>query len=86
MPFTSKWATSRGTADQLQISERTLYRWRQSKILKSGIHYRRKFPSANSPILYDLELCELAMTEEFARDPRILELSADVPQMKGNLG
>ncbi len=86
MPFTSKWATSRGTADHLQISERTLYRWRQSKILKAGLHFRRKFPAANSPILYNLEMCELAMTDAFARDPRTLELSADVPQANGNLG
>jgi hypothetical protein len=86
MPFTSKWATARGTADQLQISERTLYRWRQSKILKAGIHFRRKFPAANSPILYNLELCEQAMTEAFARDPRTLELSADAPHANGNLG
>lgn len=74
--ISQKWGTSRRTSDQLQISEKTLYRWRQSNILKAGIHFRRKFPVANSPILYNLELCEQAMADAFARDPRNLELAA----------
>lgn len=80
-----KWGTSRRASDQLQISEKTLYRWRQLNILRAGIHFRRKFPVANSPLLYNLELCEQAMSEACARDPRTLELAADKPQVHGNL-
>ena len=83
--ISQKWGTSRRASDQLQISEKTLYRWRQSKILIAGIHFRRKFPVANSPILYNLELCEQAMADAFARDPRTLELAADKQQVHGNL-
>ncbi len=52
-------------ADHLQISERTLHRWRTAGLLQIGIHYRRKFPAANSPLLYQLELCEKAMSGAF---------------------
>ncbi len=86
MAFASKWVTSRQASDHLQMSEKTLYRWRQSNILKAGTHFRRKFPANNSPILYNLELCEQAMSDAFARDPRTLELSTDAAQVKGNLG
>jgi predicted site-specific integrase-resolvase len=75
MPLTTPWATSRATSDYLQVSEKTLYRWRHEGFLKSGVHYRRKFPAANSPLLYNLELCERATTEAFARDHQILELA-----------
>jgi hypothetical protein len=69
-----KWASARNASEYLQVSERTLYRWRQSQILKPGIHYRRKFPTVNSPLLYNLKLCEKAMNDACARDPRTLEL------------
>lgn len=74
MVQTPKWVAARAASDQLQVSERTLYRWRQSQFLKPGVHYRRKFPAGNSPLLYNLELCEQAMSDAFARDPRTLEL------------
>lgn len=69
------WYYSRSAADHLQISERTLLRWRKSGLLQPGVHYKRKFPAANSPLLYDIELCEKAMRAAFARDPRSLELA-----------
>jgi hypothetical protein len=43
-------------------------------LLQPGQHYRRKFPATNSPLLYQLEQCDKAMTEAFARDHRTLEL------------
>jgi predicted site-specific integrase-resolvase len=75
MAATSPWAPSRDAADYLQVSERTLLRWRDSGLLQPGRHYRRKFPAVNSPLLYQLQACEQAMTEAFARDPRTLELA-----------
>lgn len=75
MAITSQWATGRAAADFLAISERTLHRWRAAGLLKSGVHYRRKFPAANSPLLYQLERCEKAMNDAFARDSRTLELA-----------
>ena len=64
------WVPQRVAADDLGISERTLLRWRSAGLLKLGVHYRRKFPNPNSPLLYKLELVEQAMAEAFARDFR----------------
>lgn len=69
------WVPQRAAADELSVSERTLQRWRAAGLLKPGIHYRRKFPSSNSPLLYQLEQCERAMNDAFARDFRALELA-----------
>ena len=69
------WVPQRVAADDLGISERTLLRWRSAGLLKLGVHYRRKFPNPNSPLLYKLELVEQAMAEDFARDFRTLELA-----------
>ena len=70
-----QWVTARAAADYLQVSERTLHRWRAAGLLKLGVHYRRKFPANNSPLLYQLERCDQAMTAAFARDHRTLELA-----------
>ena len=77
MAKTIQWVTARAAADYLQVSERTLHRWRAAGLLKLGVHYRRKFPATNSPLLYQLELCDQAMTEAFARDHRTLELAEE---------
>ena len=69
------WVPQRVAADDLGISERTLLRWRSAGLLKLGVHYRRKLPNPNSPLLYKLELVEQAMAEAFARDFRTLELA-----------
>jgi hypothetical protein len=69
------WVPQRAAADQLGVSERTLLRWRAAGLLQAGQHYRRKFPANNSPLLYQLELCEKAMNEAFSRDFRTLELA-----------
>jgi hypothetical protein len=75
MKNTQLWVPQRVAADELGVSERTLLRWRSAGLLKTGVHYRRKFPANNSPLLYHLELCDQAMTEAFARDHRTLELA-----------
>lgn len=71
----AEWVPARVAAERLQISERTLFRWRAAGLLKPGEHYRRKFPAANSPLLYQLRDCEAAMAAAFARDFRTLELA-----------
>ena len=75
MKTTQLWVPQRAAADELGVSERTLLRWRAAGLLKPAEHYRRKFPAANSPLLYQVELCDKAMTEAFARDHRTLELA-----------
>lgn len=75
MKTTQLWVPQRAAADELGISERTLLRWRSAGLLKPGTHFRRKFPAANSPLLYQLALCEEAMNAAFARDFRTLELA-----------
>ena len=77
MKTTQLWVPQRAAADELGVSERTLHRWRSAGLLKLGVHYRRKFPATNSPLLYQLELCDRAMTEAFARDHRTLELAEE---------
>ena len=69
----SKWLTARGTATYLRVSERQLLRWRQSEVFEAGIHYRRKFPSAKSALLYQIVLCEKAMCDAATRDFKTLE-------------
>ena len=69
----SKWLTARETAAYLRVSERQLLRWRQAEIFEAGIHYRRKFPSANSALLYQIDLCEKAMCDAAIRDFKTLE-------------
>ena len=71
----SKWLTARETAAYLRVSERQLLRWRQSEIFEAGIHYRRKFPNANSALLYQIVLCEKAMCDAATRDVRTLEIA-----------
>ena len=71
-----KWFSARETSDLLAFFEATLRRLRQKGILKPGMHYRRKFAgNINSPIIYDLELCEQALRERDERDARTLELA-----------
>ena len=69
----SKWLTARETATYLRVSERQLLRWRQSEIFEAGIHYRRKFPSANSALLNQIVLCEKTMCDAAIRDFKTLE-------------
>tara|TARA_B100001250_G_scaffold32294_1_gene26398 strand:+ start:710 stop:937 length:228 start_codon:yes stop_codon:yes gene_type:complete len=69
----SSWLTARETAAFLRVTERQLLRWRQAGIFEAGVHYRRKFPSANSALLYQIKLCEKAMCDAAARDFRTLE-------------
>ena len=75
MTTPTPWATARVAADYLGVSERTLARWRSAQLLKPGQHWRRKFPTTNSPILFHLPLTEAAMAEAAARNPDALELS-----------
>ncbi len=69
----SSWLTARETAAYLRVSERQLLRWRKARILEAGVHYRRKFPSANSALLYQINLCEKAMCDAATRDVITLE-------------
>ncbi|QPN64078.1 hypothetical protein H8F25_04485 [Synechococcus sp. CBW1004] len=48
-------------------------RWRKAGFLQPGVHWRRKFPSTNSPVLYHLERCNTAMNEATARSAALLE-------------
>ena len=73
MDLVSEWYTARETAAYLRVSERQLLRYRQAGILKAGVHYRRKFPSPTSALLYQVKLCEIAMVETASRNVQTLE-------------
>jgi hypothetical protein len=53
-----------------------------ARLLKAGKHWRRKFPTGNSPVLYHLRLCEEAMGEATARSVSLQEkaVSTSKPQ------
>jgi len=70
---TGEWLNARSIGLLLKVSERTLCRWRKAGLFKPGVHWRRKFPSPNSPVLYHLERCNTAMSEATARTPHLLE-------------
>ena len=69
------FAQTRDAADYLDCSPSTLFRYRKEGLLEEGKHWRRKWPSNNSPVLYHLENCEKALMQQFARDARTLELA-----------
>ena len=54
---TGEWLNAQAIGLLLKVSERTLCRWRKAGLFKPGVHWRRKFPSPNSPVLYHLERC-----------------------------
>ena len=55
---TNKWVSTKVMADHLEVSTKTLQRWRTDELLKLGIHWRRKFPNTKRYLLYNLELVE----------------------------
>ena len=57
----NSWRSTKETADYLEVSEKTLQRWRNIGLLKLGIHWRRKFPTTNRYIVYQLDLTEKAI-------------------------
>jgi len=58
-----KWVSQKTASDYLGISERTLYKMRQQKVLTEGNCWRRKNPTnPNSHVLYNLEDCEQRLT------------------------
>lgn len=73
--FSTTWAAARDAADHLGVSTRTLYRWRDIGLLRPGVHWRRKFPATNSPVLYDLPATEQVMRELARRCADKLEVS-----------
>ena len=73
LPQTHEWADARSAGQLLGVSEKTLGRWRKAGLLEAGVHWRRKFPSSNSPVLYHLDRCNSAMNEAAARSAAFLE-------------
>jgi predicted site-specific integrase-resolvase len=67
-----RWMSSHQTARELGISVRTLRRWRESGRLKPGEHYRRKGPSPDSDVIYNVAAC-VQIIDDFTRD-RAMEL------------
>jgi predicted site-specific integrase-resolvase len=70
---TTPWLGAHEAARALGISYSTLYRWRTHGLLKPGTHWRRKYPNTNSPILYNLALCNRAMNEACATSASSIE-------------
>ena len=56
--MSTKWVSTKVMAEHLEVSTKTLQRWRTEGLLKLGIHWRRKFPTTKRYLLYNLELVE----------------------------
>ena len=71
--ITSIWVGQHEAASKLHVSERTLIRWRSSKFLKAGKHWRRALPSPHARVLYDVVECEKEIIKALKRDGALLE-------------
>ena len=69
----SIWVAQPEAASKLHVSERTLIRWRSSKFLKPGKHWRRALPSPRARVLYNIEQCEKEIINACSREGALLE-------------
>ena len=69
----SQWCSQPVAAAKLHVSERTLIRWRSSKFLTQGKHWRRALPSPRARVLYNLEQCEKDVAKACSREGFMLE-------------
>ena len=69
-----KWVSTREIADYLEVSEKTLQRWRNTGLLKLGIHWRRKFPTTNRYLVYHLDLTEQAIIKYGSQELKEIKL------------
>ena len=69
----SQWCTQPLAAAKLHVSERTLIRWRSSKFLVLGKHWRRALPSPHARVLYNVEQCEKDVAKACSREASMLE-------------
>lgn len=61
-----RYVSKRDIAEHFNVSQRTIDRYRQFGIFRSGIHYVRKFPNSNnSPLLFLIDQCDDAYRQEF---------------------
>ena len=61
-----RYVSKKGIAEHFGVSQRTIDRYRQFGIFRSGIHYVRKFPNSNnSPLLFLIDQCDDAYRQEF---------------------
>ena len=74
LPIT--WLTTQEASDHFRVSPRTLQRLRAQGLLKAGLHFRRKFPTSNSPFLYNRETVEQTLSHHYSRrDVKTLEIA-----------
>ena len=71
--LTSSWVAQPEAASKLHVSERTLIRWRSSKFLKPGKHWRRALPSPHARVLYNVVECEKEVIKACSREGALLE-------------
>jgi len=67
------WVAQPEAAAYLHVSERTLIRWRATKFLKHGKHWRRALPSCRARVLYNVEQCEKEIIKACSREGALLE-------------
>ena len=67
------WLTAPQAAAALGVSISTLYRWRTQQLLVPGEDWYRKFPSARSPLLYNVEKVQRRIAALSARSAQELE-------------
>ncbi|MCP9861446.1 MULTISPECIES: helix-turn-helix domain-containing protein [unclassified Cyanobium] len=67
------WLTAPQAAAALGVSISTLYRWRTQQLLVPGEDWYRKFPSARSPLLYNVASVQRRIASLSARSAQELE-------------
>jgi len=67
------WLTASQAAVALSVSISTLYRWGTQGLLVAGEDWYRKFPTARSPILYNVESVQRRIASLSARSAQELE-------------
>ena len=72
------WLSQPEAAAKLHVSERTLIRWRTSKFLKPGKHWRRALPSPRARVIYNIEQCEKDVAKACFRDGAMLEQDINI--------
>ena len=70
---TRTWVDQSTAAGLIEVSARTLLRFRQKGFLQRGEHYRNATTSKNSKILYCVETALPKIEKLTSRDPKTLE-------------
>ena len=70
------WVSKKVLLELLQIGKNYELELRREGVFKPGTHYRRKtlLNAPSSPLLYDIEACDLALREKARQEAKRFEI------------